>query len=186
MTKNVLLFCRGHTESSFNSPHISSALVGARLMPFYGRPMPPADGFVPIWYHATKSRYWCFVYTSYFNLQNMSTNGMTYNLLPKAYLFLYLAEEHRLLHSYRPESGETHPIEKVVTRHTQWSLIEIRVLWACYYYYYITFTKYLAKFLRYLKSSDIFTYRRDTKTNKAHDRRDYVQKNEDCNISKLL
>ena len=48
VTKNVLLFCRGHTESSFNSPHISSALVGARLMPFYGRPMPPADGFVPI------------------------------------------------------------------------------------------------------------------------------------------
>ena len=67
------------------------------------------------------------------------TNGMTYNLLPKAYLFLYLAEEHRLLHSYRPESGETHPIEKVLTRHTQWSLIEIRVLWACYYYYYITY-----------------------------------------------
>ena len=46
-------------------------------------------------------------------------NGMTYNLLPKAYLFLYLAEEHRLLHSYRPESGETHPIEKALTRHTQ-------------------------------------------------------------------
>ena len=36
------------------------------------------------------------------------------------------------------------------------------------------------------KNLDIFTYRRDTKTNKAHDRRDYVQKNEDCNISKLL
>ena len=36
---------------SFDSPHISlsSALVGARLMLFYGRPMPPADGFVPIW-----------------------------------------------------------------------------------------------------------------------------------------
>ena len=149
--------------------------IGWSKRPYYGRPMPPADGFVPIWQHTTKSIYWCFVYTSYFN-------GMTYNLLPKAYLFLYLAEEHRLLHSYRPGSGETHPIEKVLTRHTQWSLIEIRVLWACYDISYLIF----AKFSRYLKSSDIFTYRRDTKTNKAHDRRDYVQKNEDCNISKLL
>ena len=50
VTKNLVLFCRGHTELSFNSPRISlsSVLVGARLMPYYGRPMPPADGFVPI------------------------------------------------------------------------------------------------------------------------------------------
>ena len=49
VTNKLLLFCRGHMELSFNSPHISlsSAFVGAR-MPYYGRPMPPADGFVPI------------------------------------------------------------------------------------------------------------------------------------------
>ena len=130
--KNLRLYCRGHTELRFNSPYISlsSAFVGGRLMHYYGRPMPPADGFVPIWQHVTRCRYWCSLYTSYFDY--MSTNGMTYNLLPKAYLFLYLAEEHRLLHSYRPGSGETHPIEKVLTRHNQWSLIEMRGLWACY------------------------------------------------------